>query len=182
VCADEIEAPQLPELLAVENDQPDDARLLALQFQRGPRFGDAVHKILENATEGSVWPAQRDLLVRTLQANGAAAANADDTGALEAVGRLVDRVRNSDLGDGVRLGKLDAAARVAEFEFQFPLRRVGVRQLRSICSAEDMPDKDIPPLSTDRRTSFIRNPSTTLVGGSAPRSAGDNGDIRLFFT
>ena len=55
-------------------------------------------------------------------------------------------------------------------------------RLRSICSAEDMPDKDIPPLSTDRRTSFIRNPSTTLVGGSAPRSAGDNGDIRLFFT
>ena len=140
IAADEIEAPQAPEAIAAQNDQPDDAHLLALQFQRGPRFGDAVHKILENAAAGSVWPAQRELLVRTLQANGARAGNADETGALEAVGRLIDRVRDCDLGDGVRLGALDAAARVAEFEFQFPLRRVSVPQLRAICVAHGHAD------------------------------------------
>ena len=140
IAADEIEASQGPEAITTDDDQPDDARLLALQFQRGPRFGDAVHKILENAAAGSVWPAQRDLLVRTLQAAGARAGNADDAGALEAVGRLVDRVRDCDLGDRLRLGKLDAAARVAEFEFQFPLRRVSVPQLRAVCAAHGHAD------------------------------------------
>jgi len=139
IATDEIEASQAPEAIVADNDQPDDARLLALQFQRGPRFGDAVHKILENAAAGPVWPAQRELLVRTLQASGARAGNADDTG-VEALGRLVDRVRDCDLGDDVRLGGLDAAARVAEFEFQFPLRRVSVPQLRSICAVHGHAD------------------------------------------
>lgn len=134
VAADEIELPQaLPEIAA--EDQPGDARLLALQYQRGPRFGDAVHKILERAAPEAIWPAQHELLVRTLQAHAMRAGSAEDAGALEAVGRLLDRVRGADLGDGVCLGKLDATMRVMEFEFQFPLRRVGVPQLRALCAA-----------------------------------------------
>jgi exodeoxyribonuclease V beta subunit len=133
LAADEIEASQ-PAPESAPDDQPEDARLLALQYQRGPRFGDAVHKILESAAPGALWPAQRELLVQTLQANAVRAGNAEDSGALEAVGRMIDRVRDADLGDGMRLDQLDAAARVMEFEFQFPLQRVGVERLRSICA------------------------------------------------
>lgn len=37
----------------------DDNRLLALYPLRGPRFGDAVHQLLELARPGAVWPDQR---------------------------------------------------------------------------------------------------------------------------
>ena len=115
-------------------EEPVDQNLLELQSLRGPRFGDAVHNVLECAQPGPVWPDQRALLARQLTAQ---ALRMSELAAepIELVGRLVDRVRNADLGDGVRLIDIAASARVAEFEFQFPVRRVSIAHLRALCAA-----------------------------------------------
>ena len=46
--------------------------------------------------------------------------------AVEPIGRLVDRVRGADLGDGVRLIGVPESARVSEFEFQLPVESVSL--------------------------------------------------------
>jgi exodeoxyribonuclease V beta subunit len=107
----------------------DDETLLSIDAWRGRHFGNALHAILEDAASGDVWPHQRDLLRRHL---GPIAVRGEDGDPLAPVGRMVDRVRFSDLGDGLRLGSLTAASKVAEFEFQLPID-VSVQRLRETC-------------------------------------------------
>ena len=128
----------------------DDARLLALYPLRGPRFGDAVHQVLEHARPGPVWPEQRALLNTQLTAQAIKADSLSADEALERVGRMVDRVRQSDLGDGLRLGNIAEDQRIVEFEFQFPVHRVAVAQLRQLCIAHGFPD--VVPASLDATT------------------------------
>ena len=117
----------------------DDATLLSLDAWRGRHFGNALHAILEEAEAGPVWPDQRRLLHRHLAALGTREGRS-----IEAVGRMAERVRSTNLGDGLRLDALASHARVVEFEFQFP---VGVRAdvLRDICTAHGF--GDLIPLS-----------------------------------
>jgi len=128
----------------------DDLRLLALYPLRGPRFGDAVHQVLELARPGPVWPEQRLLLNTQLTAQAIKADGLSADEALERVGRMVDRVRQSDLGDGLRLGNIAEDQRIVEFEFQFPVHRVAVAQLRQLCIAHGFPD--VVPASLDATT------------------------------
>ncbi len=131
-------------------EMTDDARLLALYPLRGPLFGDAVHQVLELARPGPVWPEQRLLLSTQLTAQAIKADGLSSDEALERVGRMVDRVRQSDLGDGLRLGDIAADQRIVEFEFQFPVRRVAVVKLRQLCIAHGQPD--VVPASLDATT------------------------------
>jgi len=134
----EQESPAADEGDALPSDEPDaadaagDTQLLLLQGLRGARFGDAVHSIFEKAAPGDVWPAQRELVEQALGKQ--AVRNAETEATVESVARLVDRVRGTELADGLRLAQLSAAARVAEFEFQLPLRSVPVRALRALCA------------------------------------------------
>ncbi|WP_223250783.1 UvrD-helicase domain-containing protein [Rhodanobacter denitrificans] len=121
-------------------DDAEDGRLLALHPLRGPRFGDAVHQVLELARPGPVWPGQRQLLHRQLGAQAVAAPHLAHEEALERVGRMIDRARQADLGDGLRLIDLAPDRRIAEFEFQFPVRQVSLARLRRICAAHGHPD------------------------------------------
>ena len=139
----DAETPSLIEMI-------DDARLLALYPLRGPRFGDAVHQVLELARCGPVWPEQRALLNTQLTAQAIKVDTLSSDEALEHVGRMVDRVRQSDLGDGLRLGDIAADQRIVEFEFQFPVQRVAVAQLRQLCIAHGQPD--VVPASLDATT------------------------------
>jgi exodeoxyribonuclease V beta subunit len=131
-------------------EMADDARLLSLYPLRGPRFGDAVHQVLELARHGSVWPEQRSLLNTQLTAQAIKVDSLSSDEALERVGRMVDRVRQSDLGDGMRLGDIAADQRIIEFEFQFSVQRVAVAQLRQLCIAHGQPD--VIPASLDTTT------------------------------
>ncbi|MEP6899176.1 MAG: 3'-5' exonuclease, partial [Rhodanobacter sp.] len=129
---------------------PDDPRLLALYPWRGPRFGDAVHHVFELARPGAVWPDQRQLLdaqlvAQAVKSNGM---TADDM--LERIGRLIDRARQADLGDGLRLIDVRAEQRIVEFEFQFPVRQVSLARLRGLCIAHD--ETDVVPASLDATT------------------------------
>jgi exodeoxyribonuclease V beta subunit len=113
----------------------DDPRLLALSALRGPRFGDAMHAAFEHAAPGPVWPQQRALIEDALRPLGVRRdGGAEQTVLIEAAGRLVERVRGADLGEGLRLDALAPAARVAEFEFQLPVRQVGLARLRALCA------------------------------------------------
>jgi len=128
----------------------DDARLVALYPLRGPRFGDAVHQVLELARPAPVWPEQRQLLNTQLTAQAIKADSLPPDEVAECVGRMVDRVRQSDLGDGLRLIDIPADQRVVEFEFQFPVQHVAVAQLRRLCIAHGQPD--VVPASLDTTT------------------------------
>ena len=122
------------------NDSGDDPRLLALYSLRGPRFGDALHALLERAAPGPVWPDQRAWVERELVARAIHARDETVGDAVERVARLVDRTRQSDLGDGLCLASLAPSARVCEFEFQFPVQHVCVAHLRALCAAHGYAD------------------------------------------
>ena len=124
----------------------EDSRLLSLHPLRGPRFGDAVHHVLELAGPGPVWPGQRQLLHSQLAAQ-AVPANSE---ALERVGKMIDRARQADLGDGLRLVDIPAEHRIVEFEFQFPVRQVPLARLRQLCIAHGRPGA--VPASLDATT------------------------------
>ena len=125
----------------------DDSRLLALYPLRGPRFGDAVHHVLELARPGPVWPGQRALLETQLTAQAVNVGNLAADEMLERVGRLIDRVRQADLGDGLRLAALPAEQRIVEFEFQFPVQQVSLARLRRLCAAHG--HAEVVPASLD---------------------------------
>lgn len=134
--ADESEFVALPsvdEAIAGFSGEPQDARLLQLDVWRGRRFGDAVHKMFETAGAGRIWPEQRDFVAAQLSLQAVRPAPGAGNDALEPVARMIDRVRNADLGDGLRLANLDVNSRVAEFEFQFPVH-VRLDHLRAVCA------------------------------------------------
>ena len=84
-----------------DNAAADDPMLLAIDAWRGRHFGNALHTILENAGSEPVWPQRRDFLAQHLLALRVKAPSGGDP--VEPIGRLVDRVRSADLGDGLRL-------------------------------------------------------------------------------
>jgi exodeoxyribonuclease V beta subunit len=141
--ADEFDAaPDSPHPSAAAEDP----RLRLLEVWRGRRFGNAVHRILELARPTSIWPTQRRL-VETELARHAVRPNQDGQGSVEAVGRMLDRVCNAELDAGLRLRELEASARVAEFEFLFPVEGISLASLRAICTAHGAADL-IPPAWT----------------------------------
>lgn len=106
--------------------EPGHPELLALRDLGGRAFGDAVHKALEAADMRSV---DRALLRGKLAAQGIASLDEQSEAALL---RMLERVRDSDLGDGLRLMDLAAHERIAEFEFQFPIGAC-LHELRAAC-------------------------------------------------
>jgi len=139
-----------PEVPANLPPSAEDSRLLSLYPLRGPRFGDAVHHVLELAAPGPVWPAQRQLLSRQMAAQALKLQGLAWDEALERVGRMIDRVRQTDLGDGLRLADIATDQRVVEFEFQFPVQQVSPARLRQLCAEHGEPE--VIPASLDGNT------------------------------
>ncbi|MBB6188992.1 exodeoxyribonuclease V subunit beta [Rhodanobacter sp. MP7CTX1] len=148
--ADSSDADEDLSIAAASIEVIEDSRLLALYPLRGPRFGDAVHHVLELAGPGQVWPEQRQLLNTQLTAQAIKANNLPADEALERVGRLIDRIRHADLGDGLRLIDVPPERRIVEFEFQFPVQQVPLARLRKLCIAHGHPD--VVPSSLDATT------------------------------
>ncbi|MGA9334487.1 MAG: PD-(D/E)XK nuclease family protein, partial [Rudaea sp.] len=134
----DVATQEFADILATAYSEPQDVDLLAIDNWRGRRFGNAVHKVLELAGPGDLWPLQRGLVGAqlSLQAVRDSNDNADDV--IEPVARMIDRVRNTDLGEGLRLIDVDAGSRITEFEFQFPARTT-VAQLRAVCAEHGHP-------------------------------------------
>ncbi|HST26970.1 MAG TPA: UvrD-helicase domain-containing protein, partial [Rudaea sp.] len=128
--ADESESATADIAEAVEAEHPE---LLALDVLRGRRFGDAVHNMLE---ESGMRPVERSVLLAGLAAEGLGAENPESEAALL---RMLERTRESDLGNGLRLMGLPATERVAEFGFQFPIA-ASLRELRAACAVHGFAD------------------------------------------
>jgi len=147
---DAFDADEVAGTSSAPTEAVEDSRLLALYPLRGPRFGDAVHHILELAGPGPVWPEQRHLLNTQLTSQAIMVNNLPADEALERVGRLIDRVRHADLGDGLRLIDVASDRRIVEFEFQFPVQQVPLARLRRLCIAHGY--ADVVPSSLDATT------------------------------
>ena len=145
---DEVETPTDALPAADPDAASDDARLLALSAWRGPRFGDAVHQLLERATPGPLWPAQKPLVQQQLALQGLLAAGAEGEEQARQVARMIERVREGELGDGLRLDALPPVDRVAEFEFQLPVRHAQLATLRALCARHGLADMLPADLST----------------------------------
>jgi exodeoxyribonuclease V beta subunit len=128
----------------------EDPRLLALYPLRGPRFGDAVHQVFELAQPGPIWPEQRQLLRHQLAAQAVTNLQLPHDEAMERVGRMIDRARQADLGDGLRLIDIASDQRIVEFEFQFPVQQVSLARLRRLCLAHGQ--GGVIPASLDAAT------------------------------
>jgi exodeoxyribonuclease V beta subunit len=107
--------------------------LLALDAFRGRRFGDAVHKALE---QSGMRPVERAVLLAGLAAEGL---DGESPAAGESLLRMLERTRESDLGNGLRLMDLPARERLAEFGFQFPIA-ASLHELRAACAAHGFAD------------------------------------------
>jgi exodeoxyribonuclease V beta subunit len=134
----------------VIEEPAEDPRLLALYPLRGPRFGDAVHHVLELAQPGPTWPDQRQLLHSQLAAQAITSPHLAHDEALERVGRMIDRARQADLGEGLRLIDIAPDQRIVEFEFQFPVQQVSLARLRGLCTAHGC--AGVIPASLDAAT------------------------------
>jgi exodeoxyribonuclease V beta subunit len=128
----------------------EDSRLLAVYPWRGPRFGDAVHHVLEVAGPGAIWPGQRQALSNQLVAQAIKPMGLSQDEMLERIGRLIDRARQADLGEGLRLIDIQPDQRIVEFEFQFPVHQVSLARLRRMCVTHG--ETDVVPVSLDATT------------------------------
>ena len=133
----------------------DDPALLALQPLRGPRFGDAVHRMFETAAPEPLWPAQRGMVVRELMARALRVQAATGADLVEEVARMVDRSRLADLGEGLRLADVGREACVSEFEFQLPLRQVSVARMRALCAEHGHADAVPATLEAQRLNGML---------------------------
>ena len=153
--SDEIETQVDVELEAAAEESvqvADDPSLLSLDAWRGRHFGNALHAILEDAAPGDIWPQQRQLLAGHLLSLGVRTTVGDP---LEPIGRMADRVRQSDLGDGLRLIDLSRETSISEFEFQFPVDAVSLADLRDMCARHGFGDAVSPSLSTAKLNGML---------------------------
>ncbi len=120
-----------------DSDATPHPELLVLAHLRGPRFGDAMHAVFEHAGPQPLWPQQRALVLQALRRQGLTEA-AGEAGA-QALAALVERARQADLGDGLRLGAVAAADRVAELEFLLPLHGVPVAAIEAAAQRHGYP-------------------------------------------
>ena len=120
-----------------DSDAAPHSELLALAHLRGPRFGDAMHAVFEHAGPQSLWPQQRALVLQALRRQGLIDA-AGESGA-QALAALVERARQADLGDGLRLSAIGTTDRVTELEFLLPLHGVPVAAIEAAAQRHGYP-------------------------------------------
>jgi exodeoxyribonuclease V beta subunit len=95
--------------------------LLALATLKGPRFGDAMHQMLEIGAGTLPFIQQTDRIAEGLRAQAVTLLPELIDEQLRAVAVMLDRCVQTELAPGLRLGTLAASAQRAEFEFAFAL-------------------------------------------------------------
>jgi exodeoxyribonuclease V beta subunit len=131
--SDETEATTpLDDAMSPESAHP---ALLALDAWRGKEFGVAVHALLEAHRGDAPTPQDIDRQMRKsgVRAEGDAAA------ATAALAAMLERVRESDLGDGLHLAQLRDEDCIVEFGFQLPVA-ASVSALRGACARHGAAD------------------------------------------
>lgn len=113
--------------------------LLALEKVKGPRFGDAIHQLLE-AGRGELPFAQQPGRIAQALAEQAVRLAPEQAGEqLAAIAAMLDRTLDATLAPGLSLGTLAASAR-PEFEFAFALDAARWGRLPALLAAHGFGD------------------------------------------
>ncbi len=135
-------------LATMAANDPPDRRIGVLARLKGPRFGDAVHQLLEEGRAAdSLAPDRRARYA--LQSERIAAALDRQSMPLEAgreaellaaVAELLDRTLDSELAPGLSLASLPATACRPEFEFAFVVDEARWHRLHRLLDAHGLGD------------------------------------------
>jgi exodeoxyribonuclease V beta subunit len=125
--------------LARQAPQPH-PQLQALAELKGPAFGNALHRLLEDGPGARPFLQQPERIAAVLSSEGWILPEETARSSLQAVGGLLDRCLSSDLGDGLRLAHLRPRQRRAEFEFSFPLAQARWGQLGRLLASHGLAD------------------------------------------
>jgi exodeoxyribonuclease V beta subunit len=111
--------------LAIESvDESPHPELLRLASIRGPRFGDAIHQLLEEGPGNSgaaPFTAQTTRIRSVLARHAVEVRGPGPADLAPAIGALLDRTLHTELAPGLRLAGIPAARQKPEFEFAFAL-------------------------------------------------------------
>lgn len=132
---------------AIENPHP---QLLALASVKGPRFGDAIHQLLELGPGAAHYTQQSARIADALLAQAVQLPPEQSAAQLTAIATMLERTRASELGRGLSLATLPATAQRAEFEFAFVLDQARWGRLPALLQQHGM--RDWWPLADDGRT------------------------------
>lgn len=141
--ADEGEAEasdSVPELLDLQVENAAHPQLLALADLRGPRFGDAMHALLETGRGNSRYGEQAERIAGALREFGVDQITEANNERTAAVGDLLDRCVDTELAPGLQLAQLAAAAQRAEFEFTLALDGAQFAQLHHVLKRHGLGD------------------------------------------
>ena len=145
-----------------------DPRLQALDEWRGTAFGNLLHAVFELRERGRPIAEQRALVHEQLARAGLRADAARAPRLVDAVIERVQATLDAELGDGLRLGELDARAERAEMGFQFRLDRLDLAALRRLCEAAGEAGLLPPALGEARLRGFLSGKiDLVLVHGGA---------------
>ena len=114
--------------------------LLALERVKGPRFGDAIHLLLEQGPGELPFAQQPGRIAQALAAQAVRLDAERSAEQLAAIARMLDRTLETPLAEGLSLGALTPAARRAEFEFAFALDAARWGQLHRVLAAHGLGD------------------------------------------
>ncbi|MCB1609913.1 MAG: PD-(D/E)XK nuclease family protein, partial [Xanthomonadales bacterium] len=112
--------------------------LLALRDVKGPRFGNAVHGLLETAASYPDFAPQRDGIEQALAAEGIRLGNAQARSTLTRVADLLERTVGTELTPGLRQAGLELHRRRAEFEFAFAVRGSRWDRVQALLEQHDL--------------------------------------------
>lgn len=113
-------------------------QLASLQGLKGPRFGDAVHALLE--TTPPPYARQGVAIQEALRRQGLSYTPGQAEAERAALAAMLDRTVQSELAPGLRLASLPAEARRAEFEFAFALAGARVGRLHQVLDRHGLGD------------------------------------------
>ncbi|MCP5474546.1 MAG: exodeoxyribonuclease V subunit beta [Rhodanobacteraceae bacterium] len=135
---DEITLPG--EAVPVPDAGPAHPLLQALSGLKGPRFGDAMHQLLEEDAGKLRFAQQIERIEAALQAQGVRLDPAQASAQLRAIAAMLDRCLQSELAPGLKLGRLPAHKRRPEFEFAFALDAARWGRLGALLQAHGLGD------------------------------------------
>lgn len=124
----------------VTPDEGPHPELSALNSLKGPRFGDAMHQILETGPGSAPFAGQLNRISSALETEAVQLAPESAAAQLEAVAAMLDRVLAAELAPGLRLGTLPPKARRAEFEFAFVLHEARWGRLHQLLDQHGLGD------------------------------------------
>lgn len=114
--------------------------LLALERIKGPRFGDAIHLLLETGPGELPFAQQPGRIAQALAAQAVRLASEQAGEQIAAIATMLDRTLTTHLAPGRALGELTQSARRPEFEFAFALDGARWGQLHAVLDAHGYGD------------------------------------------